>query len=114
MKRFLNKVREVEIIPLVYQTENYEFKFRLDPSSTTNPTLSNLELVIGKHPRTGSGSKDYLFIHSNGRLFSLAHDDFSYDFISLERDRIESLIEDLDDSITDATITASLVERDGI
>jgi len=76
MKRFLNKLSSFTI------KSNGSNRYILD--SATLP--DNNELFIGTIDSQGKG----LFIYKNGQIYCLSHDDFSYNFLTLENARLNT------------------------
>lgn len=76
MKRFLNKLRSFEI-----QT-NGSYRYILNPGTIPE----NNELFIG----TISSSVKGLFIYKNEHIYCLSHDDFSYNFLNEENNRLNN------------------------
>jgi len=106
MKRFLNKCRTVNIVPFIdLNNKEYSKKFKLSssqPSDIQQTSLTNRELVLGYDSVNES---TYLFLHDNGELFSLSHDDFSYDFLRLENEKLEEEFDKIETSIPVASST---------
>jgi hypothetical protein len=101
MQRILNTCRIISIEPL---NSNYTRRFR--PTGSYSPALSLNELVVGSY-----AGNSYLFIHRAGVLYSVSHDDFSFDYISSE-------IAALNTAFTGITIpseyTGSMPDDDGV
>jgi hypothetical protein len=112
MKRFLNKVKVVSITPFVGGTNTYSKKFKL---ANQNDAVNN-ELVIGQD---GNGNS-YLFLvkavtvgsTTEKQLFSLSHDDFAYDFLRIENERINNLYAQLRTIIPNNVDANEIVDRD--
>jgi hypothetical protein len=101
MQRILNTCRIITIEPF---DTGYTRRFR--PTGSYSPVLGENELVVGSYD-----SKNYLFIHRAGVLYSVSHDDFSFDYISRE-------IAALNTAFTGITIpssyTGSMPDDDGV
>jgi hypothetical protein len=102
MKRFLNKAREVSIV--LFDT-GYVKKFKLGVGVSA---IEN-EILTGIH----SGTR-YFFIHKGGALYSLTHDDLTYDFVRLEKEQLESSLSSLATSINNLTIQNLVEEDEGV
>ena len=95
MKRFLNKVKTYEIKLVTGKSYRYELN---DPD-----ILVQNELFIGEI----GGAKKGLFVYKSGQIYSVSHDDFSYDFLNDENERLNnaySAVEDDLENIFEATI----------
>jgi hypothetical protein len=76
MKRFLNKAREFS----VKLAEGKSYRYELDSVSTPDQN----ELFIGKVGSTVKG----LFVYKGTQIYCVSHDDFTYDFLSEENERL--------------------------
>jgi hypothetical protein len=85
MKRYLNKVREIDIT----LQSNYKY-------TTADTTLSNNEIFIGK---VGNDRKG-LFIKKADGIHSISFDDFSYGFLNTELSNIATKINGILNSVS--------------
>jgi hypothetical protein len=110
MKRFLNKLEQVDVVPFQDDLGNtYQRKFKLNPSETYNPSAN--ELVIG----TYDGKAYVLIYRADDDMVSISHDDFLYDFVRLENGDLEGLVEEVSDEIDALDTTDKLVgDDDGV
>ena len=102
MKRFLNKAKQVEIVPFGTNS-NYKFKFKLD----TDQTATENEILTGEY----SGNR-YFFIYKGGHLYSISHDDFTYDFLRLEKEDLQSSYTNLNTYLTGLNISEVIIKPD--
>jgi len=102
MKRFLNKAREVSIVPF---DTGYVKKFKL----ASGVTAVENEILTGIH----SGTR-YFFIHKGGSLYALTHDDFTYDFLRLEKEQLKSSLNSLSTTINGLTVNNLVEEDEGV
>ena len=101
MKRQLNTCRIISIEPFA---EGYSRRFK--PTGTYTPALGQNEVVVGVY----SGS-NYLFVHRAGVLYSVSHDDFSFDYITQELALLDSRLTSI--SIP-GSYTGSVPDDDGV
>jgi hypothetical protein len=98
MKRFLNKLRRFKISKIA----NSSYKYELNDSTT--PPDEN-ELFIGQTDITDDETEVGLFVHKiieeESYIFSVSYDDFSYDFLNKENNRLNKAYEKLTENIDD-------------
>jgi hypothetical protein len=79
MKRYLNKLRTFTVS--LVSGKNYRYQL-------SSGTPDENELFIGFITIDNQEVKKGLFIYKSGQIYSLSHDDFSYDFLNEENTRL--------------------------
>jgi len=104
MKRFLNNIKEIDIIQVVGKP----FKFTLNGVFS----LSDNELVIGKD---SFGNRLGLFVYksTDSGLYSLSFDDFAYSFLSAENSRLLAAFENLTTSLSSLSTPPTIPDESG-
>jgi hypothetical protein len=105
MKRYLNKLRSFD----VQLVSGKSFRYQL-----SSGTPDDNELFIGK---TGGVVKG-LFVYklSEGKIYCLSHDDFSYDFLNEENVRLNLAFINFSNSLSSlsSSIVPVIPDEDGV
>jgi hypothetical protein len=105
MKRFLNKVRRFEVLEVTGAPYRYELNDINIPEEN--------ELFIGETTGTEKGLFVYKTVDSQGQIFSVSHDDFSYNFLQDENARLNDAYTALTANITALANIPTMPDEDG-
>jgi hypothetical protein len=102
MKRYLNKLRAFNIQLVSGKSKRYELA-----SGSGTPNAN--ELFIGNISNISKG----LFVYKSGQIYSLSHDDFSYDFLNEENAVLNQAYSSLVSSLPTGTVP-TMPDEDGV
>lgn len=126
MKRFLNKVRRFEVSQITDAPYRYELDSFTPINTEDTESINEDELFIGEANGDEKGLFVYKTKNENGdsfidesnievpyRIFSLSYDDFSYNFLDDENNRLNAAYSALQSNINALGTVPIMPDEDG-